>query len=294
MSPDTMTRHARMTAPENLPAAPTTNALGRAWRWVRAHIIAILGICALIYMFAPVFVVVLFSFNSPTGRFNYEWNQFSLSAWTDPCKDSQMCEAVKLSLSIGVVSTIAATILGTLVAFALGRYRFRGRGATNVFIFLPMATPEVVMGASLLTLFVNMGQAGRLGVWSITIAHIMFCISFVVTTVKARIAGLDPRLEQAAMDLYADERATFWRITFPLVLPGIVAAALLAFSLSFDDYVITQFAAGPKITFPIYVWTASQRGIPPEANVVGAAMFLVAFLIVLLPELVRGRRRAQA
>lgn len=292
MATDTMRRQASQTAPDHLPPAPTSNVVTAAWRWLRRHIIAICAVGALLYMFLPVFVVVLFSFNQPAGRFNYEWNQFSLSAWTDPCKDPLMCDAVKLSLGIGLVSTIIATVLGTLIAFALGRHRFRGRGTTNVLIFLPMATPEVVMGASLLALFVNLGLSGRLGAWSITIAHVMFCISFVVTTVKARIAGLDPRLEQAAMDLYADERATFWKVTFPLVLPGIVAAALLAFSLSFDDYVITQFAAGPSTTFPIFVWTSSLRGIPPEANVVGAAMFLVAFLIVLVPELVRGRKRA--
>jgi spermidine/putrescine transport system permease protein len=243
-------------------------------------------------MFMPVFVVVLFSFNSPLGRFNYTWNQFSTSAWTDPCKDPALCDAVKLSLSIGVVATIVATILGTLIAFALGRHRFRGRSTTNVLIFLPMATPEVVMGSSLLALFVNMGVDSDLGAWSITIAHIMFSISFVVVTVKARIAGLDPRLEQAAMDLYADERTTFRKVTFPLVLPGIVAAALLAFSLSFDDYVITQFTAGQETTFPIFVWTASLRGIPPEANVVGSFMFIIAFAIVLLPELLRRRKPA--
>ena len=184
-----------------------------------------------------------------------------------------------------------ATILGTLIAFAIGRHRFRGRGATNLLIFMPMATPEVVMGASLLALFINMGLDGSLGVLTITIAHIMFCISFVVVTVKARIAGLDGRLEQAAMDLYADERTTFRKVTFPLVLPGIVAGALLAFSLSFDDFIITNFTAGSTITFPVYVWGAAGKGIPPEANVIGSAMFLVALIIVLAPELSRRRSK---
>ena len=290
MATETISRQASMTAPTDLPPAPHSNAVIRLWRWARSHVIAILGILALVYMFAPVFVVVLFSFNSPIGRFNYTWNEFSLTAWTDPCKDPLMCDAVRLSLTIGMISTIVATLLGTLIAFALGRHRFRGRATTNVLIFLPMATPEVVMGSSLLALFVNMGVDGQLGAWSVTIAHIMFSISFVVVTVKARIAGLDPRLEQAAMDLYADERTTFRKVTFPLVLPGIVAAALLAFSLSFDDYVITQFTAGQSTTFPIFVWTASLRGIPPEANVVGSFMFIVAFAIVLLPELLRRKK----
>jgi spermidine/putrescine transport system permease protein len=290
MSTETMTRQASMTAPTDLPPAPRSNALQRAWRWLRSHIIALLGIGALIYMFMPIVVVVLFSFNNPVGRFNYSWNQFSLDAWTDPCKDPLLCSSVTLSLEIGVVATIVATTLGTLIAFALGRHRFRGRATTNVLIFLPMATPEVVMGASLLALFVNLAVDGYLGAWSIAIAHIMFSISFVVTTVKARIAGLDPRLEQAAMDLYADERTTFRKVTFPLVLPGIVAAALLAFSLSFDDFVITQFAAGQTTTFPIFVWGSSLRGIPPEANVVGSAMFIIAFLIVLIPTLAQRRK----
>ncbi|MFZ0325436.1 MAG: ABC transporter permease [Actinomycetes bacterium] len=243
-------------------------------------------------MFAPVFVVVAFSFNNPTGRTNYDWAGFSLDAWLDPCKDATMCSGVATSLEIGFIATIVATFLGTLMAFAMGRHRFRGRSATNLLIFLPMATPEIVLGASLLTLFYNAGQGGKLGFGTIVIAHVMFCISFVVVTVKARVAGLDPRLEQAAMDLYADERTTFWKVTFPLVLPGIVAAALLAFSLSFDDYVITNLNAGTTQTFPLWVWGVSLRGIPPEANVVGAAMFFIALIVVVAPQLLKRRQKA--
>ncbi len=157
-------------------------------------------------------------------------------------------------------------MLGTAIAFALGRYRFRARSATNLLIFMPMATPEVVMGSSLLTLFLMMGvPAGRTAV---TIAHIMFCISFVVVAVKARVATLDPRLEEAAADLGANPFQTFLRVTFPLAAPGIFAGALLAFSLSFDDYIITNFNASPSsITFPMYVWGAAQRGAPVQVNV---------------------------
>ena len=171
------------------------------------------------------------------------------------------------------------------MAFALVRHRFRGRAAANVLTFLPMASPEIVMGSSLLALFVSSGFAGALGFWTILVAHIMFCLSFVVVTVKARLAGLDPRLEQAAMDLYANEWQTFRKVTFPLVFPGILAAALLSFSLSFDDFIITNLNAGQEVTFPMYVWGAAQRGIPPQINVIGTAMFLLALALVLAGEL---------
>lgn len=263
----------------------------RGLRWIRAHLVQFFAAFALLYMFIPVFVVVLFSFNSPTGKFNYVWNEFSTSAWVNVWKDPEITDSLTISIQVAIVSTIVATVLGTLIAFAIGRHKFRGRGATNLLIFMPMATPEVVMGSSLLTLFVAAQQEGSLGRVTIIIAHIMFSISFVVVTVKARIAGLDSRLEQAAMDLYADEKTTFRKVTFPLVLPGIVAGAMLAFSLSFDDFVITNFTSGQTVTFPMYIWGAAGRGIPPEANVVGAIMFGIALIIVLVPEIVRSVRK---
>jgi spermidine/putrescine transport system permease protein len=277
----------RLARPEP-PARPTRRG---PVAWVRENVVMIAAVAALVYLMLPNVVVVIFSFNKPVGRFNYEWNTFSLDAWTNPCASAGMCEALGLSLRIGVLSTIVAVVLGTLVAFALSRYRFRGRGPTNLLIFFPMATPEVVMGSSLLALFVN-ATILPLGFWTILIAHIMFLLSFVVVTVKARLASLDPRLEQAAMDLYADERTTFWKITFPLVLPGIAAAALLAFALSFDDFIITNFNAGSRVTFPMFVWGAAQRGVPPQVNVVGAAMFLLALLVVVGGQ-VFSRRRAR-
>jgi spermidine/putrescine transport system permease protein len=196
------------------------------------------------------------------------------------------------SLQIGLLATLLATLLGTLMAFAMVRHRFHGRGAANLFVFLPMATPEIVMGSSLLALFVNAGFAGILGFWTIFVAHVLFCLSFVVVTVKARLAGLDPRLEEAAMDLYADLWQTFWRVSFPLVFPGILAAALLSFSLSFDDFIITNLNAGQEVTFPMFVWGAAQRGIPPQINVIGTIMFLVAMGVVLGGELGNRRNRA--
>lgn len=262
-----------------------------AGRWLADHLVLVLGLLVLVYMTVPVLVVMLMSFNDPASRNSYSFDGFTLANWTDVCGPYQLCESLVTSLQIGLLATLGATLLGTLMAFAMVRHRFRGRSAANLLIFLPMATPEVVMGSSLLALFVNVGVAGFLGFWTILVAHVLFCLSFVVVTVKARLAGLDPRLEQAAMDLYANEWQTFWRISFPLVFPGILGAALLSFSLSFDDFIITNLNAGQEVTFPMFVWGAAQRGIPPQINVVGTIMFLVAMSVVLVGEL-GSRRRA--
>jgi len=204
-----------------------------------------------------------------------------------------MCSSLGLSLQIGFIATVVATILGTMIAFAISRHRFWGRSSTNLLIFLPMATPEVVMGSSLLTLFIAMGVAP--GTPTILIAHILFCMSFVVVTVKARIASLDPRLEQAAADLFATPTQAFLRVTLPLVAPGIAAGALLAFSLSFDDYIITNFNASPSsVTFPMFVWGAAQRGTPVQINVIGTVMFLAALVLVASGQLISNRRARAA
>ncbi|MGL5810497.1 MAG: ABC transporter permease [Nocardioides sp.] len=260
-------------------------------RWAGEHLVLGIGLLVLLYMFAPIFVVVLMSFNDPASRIGYSFDGFTLDNWLNPCAPIGMCDAVLLSVRIGLAATLGATVLGTLMAFALVRHRFRGRALANVFTFLPMASPEIVLGSSLLALFVSAGFAGALGFWTILIAHILFCLSFVVVTVKARLAGLDPRLEQAAMDLYANEWHTFRLVTLPLVFPGILSAALLSFSLSFDDFIITNLNSGQTVTFPMYVWGASLRGIPPQINVIGTLMFLIALGLVLVGEL--GRRRSR-
>jgi spermidine/putrescine transport system permease protein len=262
----------------------------RIGRWIGRHLVLFVALLVLLYLFAPIFVVVLMSFNDPRSRLSYQFDGFTLRNWQHPCQPFGLCDAVSTSLRIGLLATVVATALGTLMAFAMVRHRFRGRAATNLFIFLPMASPEIVLGSSLLALFVSAGFGGVLGFWTILIAHVMFCLSFVVVTVKARLAGMDSRLEQAAMDLYANEWQTFWRITFPLVFPGILAAALLSFSLSFDDFIITNLNAGRTVTFPMFVWGSAQRDIPPQINVVGTAMFLLAVVLVLSAELGRRRR----
>jgi spermidine/putrescine transport system permease protein len=258
-------------------------------RWLRRHLIAIIAFAVLIYLFIPIAVVAALSFNKPAGKFNISWNEFSLDAWTNLCGVPGVCSSFATSIQIGLISTIVATLLGSMIAFALVRYRFRGRSSTNLLIFLPMATPEVVLGSSLLALFLNMRFP--LGEPTVIIAHIMFIISFVVVTVKARLQGLDPRLEEAARDLYAGPTATFRYVTFPLVLPGILGAALLGFSLSFDDFIISYFNAGTLVTFPIYIWGAAQRGIPVQVNALATLVFVIALLIVLIAQFVSYRKR---
>ena len=257
--------------------------------WFRKNLIRVYLVLGFTYLFIPVAYTFAFSFNNG-GKSNLVWKGFTLGNWQNPCGAPDVCVALGNSIRVGVISTVVATILGTLIAFALGRHQFKGRSVTNTLIFLPMATPEVVLGASLLAMFLNLGI--NPGFWPVVIAHVMFCISFVVVTVKARIASLDPRLEQAAMDLYANEFETFRKVTLPLVAPGIAGAALLAFSLSFDDFIITNFNSGTLTTFPKFVYVASARGIPPQANVIGSAMFFLALIIVVAGQLV-SRRKAR-
>ncbi|MBB0246509.1 ABC transporter permease subunit [Streptomyces alkaliphilus] len=258
--------------------------------WLRRNAVVIVGLMALGYLLLPNLVVLAYSFNDPAGRFNHQWQSFSTEAWTNPCAVPEMCSALGLSLRIALLATLVATAFGTLAAFALVRYRFKGRNLAQSLIFLPMAMPEVVMAASVGTLFLNMRV--EFGFTTILIAHIMFCLSFVIVAVKARVASMDPRLEEAARDLYAGPVQAFVRVTLPIAAPGIAAGAMLSFALSFDDFIITQFNAGPStVTFPMFVWGAAQRGVPVQVNVIGSAMFILAVVIVLAGQIL-GRRRA--
>lgn len=243
---------------------------------------------AFIYLLTPIAYTFAFSFNN-AGKSNLIWRGFTFDNWANPCGAPAVCESVVNSLEIGVLATVISTVMGTMIALALVRYRFRFRTSTNLLLFLPMATPEVVLGAALLAQFLNLRVDP--GFTTIVIAHVMFCISFVVVTVKARVASLDPRLEEAAADLYASPRAAFWRVTFPLLVPGIAAAGLLAFSLSFDDFIITNFNSGSTDTFPKFVYVSATRGIPPQANVMGSAMFFIALAIVVTGQIASARRR---
>lgn len=263
----------------------------RVGRWISDHFIVFLGFLVMAFLYIPNVVVAVMSFNNSAKHKNlYSWQSFTWGNWAHVCAPQGMCSSVVKSLEIGVLATIVATIIGTFAAFALVRYPFRGQGFANVVLFLPMASPEIVMGSSLLALFVAAGFGGRLGFWTIFIAHVMFCLSYVVMTVKARLQGMDQTLEQAAMDLYATETQTFWKVTFPLVFPGVLSAALLSFSLSFDDYIVTNLNAGHMVTFPMFVWGSAQRGVPMQVNVVGTFMFLLAIAVVLSGELLNRRR----
>ncbi|WP_225448533.1 ABC transporter permease [Streptacidiphilus sp. P02-A3a] len=244
-------------------------------------------------MLAPNAVILWMSFNKPVGKFDYTWNKFSLSAWKNPCASSEMCHSLGLSLQIGVVATIGATVLGTMIAFAMVRHRFRARSGINALLFLPMAAPEVVMGATLTALFFNTVGPGSLGFWTITIAHVMFCLSYVVVTVKSRLAGMDPTLERAAQDLYATPFQTFMKVTLPLVAPGIAAAALLSFALSIDDYIITVFTAGNLETFPMYIYGSVQRSYPAQIDVIGSMMLLGTMAIIAFSQLLGRARTAR-
>jgi spermidine/putrescine transport system permease protein len=255
---------------------------------VRRLILPVYAGLALLYLLVPIVVVILFSFNDPVGRFNYTWSSFTLDNWTNPFGVPGLGDAMIVSIKIALLATVCSTILGTLIALALVRYRFRGKAPTNFLIFLPMSTPEIVLGACLLTLFLNLGVST--GFTTIFLAHVMFCVSFVVVTMKARLAGFDRSLEEAAMDLGATPWRTFRRVTLPLIAPGLVAAALLAFALSIDDFVITVFNSGTTITFPVFVWGAARVGVPPQVNVIGSMIFLVAVGAMLF-NLVLQRRR---
>lgn len=264
--------------------APETVA-GRVGRWA-LNGVAVVGF---VYLFLPIVVIVAFSFNDPAGRFNIIWRRFTLDNWTDPFADEALNDAMVLSLQIAVIAAVVATVLGGLVAIALVRYRFRGGQIINLLLVLPLTTPEIVLGSSLATLFLDAGVAR--GFTTVVIAHIMFCTSFVALTVKARIRGFDWTLEDAAMDLGAPPWRTFSRITLHLITPGILAAALLSFALSIDDFIITFFLAGPEQTFPLRIFGASRVEISPQINVL-ATMVLLASVAVMLAGVAVGRRRA--
>ena len=265
--------------------------LSKALAFVRHHILTAYSILFFAYLLLPIAVVVVFSFNNPAGKFNYTWQGFTWDNWRYWDGVPGIRSAIVLSLEIALLASVIATALGTLIALALVRYNFRGRGSTNILIFLPLSTPEIVLGASLLTLFLDVNASWLpFGFRTILIAHVMFCISFAVVTVKARLVGFDRHLEEAAMDLGANEWKTFQKVTLPLIAPAILAALLLCFAISIDDFVVTYFNAGQSVTFPLYVWGAARVGAPPQVNVIGTAIFVIAATAMLANVLIQTRR----
>jgi spermidine/putrescine transport system permease protein len=271
-----------MTSIAALPERMRPGLARRLWSFVKRHALTVYAVLVVGYLLLPIAVVILFSFNAPKSNFNYVWQGFTLDNWINWDEPLGIRSSIETSLKIGMLSTAVATFLGTLIALAIVRHRFVGRGGTNLLVFLPMSTPEIVLGASLLTLFLNTTAVIQLGFWTVFIAHVMFIVSFIVVTVKARLIGFDRHLEEAAMDLGANELTTFRKVTLPLLAPAVVAAALLGFALSIDDFVVTFFNSGSQTqTFPMYVWATAQRALPPQINVVASAIFIVAMTIAL-------------
>lgn len=243
-----------------------------AWRWLREHAVSIVGGLVVLYLLIPIAVILLFSFNNPQGRYNYTWVGFTLYHWAHAFSRPELTEALLTSLKLAALATVISTIVGTMMALALVRHQFRGRRLANFLIVIPMATPEVVMGAALLSFFLFWGIP-PLGFQTLLIAHVMFSISFVVVVVRSRLIGFDRSLEEAAQDLGASSLQTFRLVTLPLIMPGIFGGAMLAFALSIDDFVISNFNSGTTVTFPLYIFGAAQRGIPVEVNVIAMLLF---------------------
>jgi spermidine/putrescine transport system permease protein len=264
--------------------------LSGAWRWLREHAVNIVAALVVIYLLLPIAVILLFSFNDPQGRYNYTWVGFTFDHWAHAFSRPELNEALVTSLKLALLATVISTIIGTLMALALVRHRFFGRRLANFLIVIPMATPEVVMGAALLSFFLILGTF-NLGFETLLIAHVMFCISFVVVVVRSRLIGFDRSLEEAARDLGASSFDTFRLVTLPLIMPGIFGAAMLAFALSIDDFVISNFNSGTTVTFPLYIFGAAQRGIPVEVNVI--AMILFSFTVAAMGFATWQQRRAE-
>ena len=252
--------------------------MSAAWRWLRYHAVTIFGALAIVYLLLPIVLIAVFSFNDPKGKFNYSWQGFTTEYWQNAFAIDGLNEAMLTSLQLAALSMVGATILGTLIALALVRYEFFGRRSANVLVVIPMATPEIVIGAALLSFFIITLGAGSLGFTTLLIAHIMFSISFVVVVVRSRLIGFDRSLEEAARDLGAGPMTTFRTITLPLLTPGLIGAALLAFALSIDDFVISNFNSGTTETFPLWIFGASQRGIPVQVYVLATMLFTVTVL----------------
>ncbi|MFC7383325.1 ABC transporter permease [Sphaerisporangium rhizosphaerae] len=242
----------------------------------------------LVWLFLPIAVMIVFGFNDTKSKSNVSWQGFTFKWWGRLGDYPELTGALWNSISIALIATAVTTALGTLMGIALGRYRFRGQGATNLVMFAAISSPELVMGTSLLSLFISMGV--QTGYWTVVIAHVLFSVSFVAVTVRARVVGLDGSVEEAARDLGASTWITFWRVTFPMILPGVISGALLAFALSIDDFVITQFTSGTTTTFPLWIYGAVRIGVPPQVNILGTLIFAVGVAIAVI-NTVTSRRR---
>lgn len=243
----------------------------------------------IIWLALPIAVVIAFSFNNPHGRYNYSWTGFTLKYWGSKLfAIPDLTTAMEHSIEVAAVATIGATVLGTLVGIAVGKYKFRGQGVSNLVQFACISAPEVVLGSSLATFFLQLRI--QEGAFTVMAAHIMFCMSFVAITVRARVVGLDPSVEDAAKDLGAGPWATFRLVTLPMIMPGVAAGAMLAFALSIDDFITTEFTSGSFVTYPLWIWSVSRQGLPPQVNVMGSIVFAVGVLFAVVNSVVSRRR----
>jgi spermidine/putrescine transport system permease protein len=276
-----------MRAPEPASPAPTVRRRRRLHgRWV----LPVWGWAVIAWLSFPIIVMIIFGFNKTKGKQNNTLQGFTFRWYTHLFSIPALTEALKNSLTIAVISTAIATVLGTLMGYSLGRRKFRGSGSVTLLLFANIAAPEIVLGAALLSLFLTLNIPR--GYWTIVIAHVMFSLAYVAVTVRARMAGMDPSLEEAARDLGAGPVTTFMRVTLPGILPGVMSGALLAFALSIDDYIITSFNNGNTTTFPLWVYGASRVGIPPQVNVMGTLIFLFGVIVAVSGAVASRRKRA--
>jgi spermidine/putrescine transport system permease protein len=250
--------------------------------WLRLY-----ALLAYVYIYLPILVLIVFSFNSQ--KLNVRWEGFSLHWYGELFNDANILLAARNSLIIATTATIVSTVIGTMAALALQRYNFRGHTVADATLYIPVIIPEVVMGIALLAFFVQAGFT--LGLLTITLAHIAFDIPFVALVVRARLHGFDKAIEEAAMDLGANEMITFWRVTLPTIMPGVLSGALLAFTLSLDDYVITYFTAGPgSTTLPLRVFSMVRFAVTPEVNALSTIWILTVFGLLFITQVAQRRQ----
>jgi spermidine/putrescine transport system permease protein len=243
----------------------------------------------IVWLCLPIAVMIAFGFNDTKGRLNLTWQGFTFKWYAQLFSVPDLTTALVNSLTIALLATFGSAVLGTLIGLALGRYRFRGQGSLNLVQFAAISAPETVMGASLLSFFVQLG-VGR-GYWTIVIAHIMFSLSFVAVTVRSRVLTLDPAIDEAARDLGATGWTAFRLVTLPMIFPAVLAGGLLAFALSIDDFIITSFNSGSTLTFPLWIWGAQKNGLPPQVNVMGTLIFVAGVLLAVGNAVIARRRR---
>jgi spermidine/putrescine transport system permease protein len=246
----------------------------------------------ILWLSLPILVMILFGFNNTSGKFNFVWQGWTLRWYRELFQIPDLTAALRNSITIAVIVTLAAAVMGTMIGYAMGKYQFRGRGMLNVVLFANVAAPEIAMGTGLLSLFLTLGIPR--GYWTVVIAHIMFDIVYVSITVQARMSAYDRSLEEASQDLGAGTFTTFRLVTLPILMPGVIAGSLLAFALSIDDFIITEFNAGSMQTFPLWVYGSSRVGTPPQVNVMGTLVFAFGIALVLLNTWMLRRTRRQA